>query len=114
VSGAAAWKARFDEHTRMLRTTEEWAKRNGLEYLAEPALRSPTISCIQKGDLEVSGLIAGLKERGHEIGNGYGDLKDKTFRIGHMGDHTDPRLRTMLSAADEVVAGLRGAARAKS
>jgi aspartate aminotransferase-like enzyme len=114
VSGQPAWRARFEEHGRMLRTSEEWAARNGLEYLPVPALRSPTISCIQKGDLDVAALIAGLKERGHEIGNGYGDLKDKTFRIGHMGDHTDARLRTMLSAADEVVAGLRGAARARA
>ncbi len=114
VSGQAAWKARFDEHARMLRTTEKWAARNGLEHLPVPTLRSPTISCIQKGDLDVAALIAGLKERGHEIGNGYGDLKDKTFRIGHMGDHTDARLRTLLSAGDEVVAQLRGAARARA
>jgi aspartate aminotransferase-like enzyme len=112
ASGKAAWTARFEEHQRMLRTTEEWTQRIGLEHLPAPALRSPTISCIQKGDLDVAALIAGLKERGHEIGNGYGDLKDKTFRIGHMGDHTDARLRSMLAAADEVVAGLRGAARA--
>ena len=110
-SGKAAWSARFDEHARMLRTTEEWAARNGLEHLPAPALRSPTISCIRKGDLDVPSLIAGLKEKGHELGNGYGELKDKTFRIGHMGDHTDARLRSMLAAADEVVAALRSSAR---
>jgi aspartate aminotransferase-like enzyme len=113
VSGRAAWTARFEEHARMLRTTEAWAARNGLEHLPAAALRSPTISCIQKGDLDVAALIAGLKEKGHEIGNGYGDLKDKTFRIGHMGDHTDARVKELLALADEVVAGLRSASRTR-
>jgi aspartate aminotransferase-like enzyme len=113
TSGKEAWTARFAAHTRMLRTTEAWAARNGLEHLPAPALRSPTISCIHKGDLDVPALIAGLKERGHELGNGYGDLKDKTFRIGHMGDHTEARLAGMLALADEVVAGLRGGSRTR-
>ncbi|MDZ4771966.1 MAG: aminotransferase class V-fold PLP-dependent enzyme [Planctomycetota bacterium] len=112
-TGAAAWKARFDEHARMVATSEAWAAKHGLKYLAVPALRSPTVSCIEKGDLDVAALIAGLKEKGHEIGNGYGDLKDKTFRIGHMGDHTVPRLQEMLSLLDAVIAGLRKTARAR-
>lgn len=29
---------------------------------------------------------------------GYGDLKGKAFRIGHMGDHTMARLEALLSA----------------
>jgi aspartate aminotransferase-like enzyme len=113
VSGKAAWNARFEEHVRMLRATEAWAERNGLEHLPAAGLRSPTISCIGKGDLDVGALIAGLKEKGHEIGNGYGDLKDKTFRIGHMGDHTEGRVKELLMVADEVVGALRNASRAR-
>jgi aspartate aminotransferase-like enzyme len=33
-------------------------------------------------------------------------LKGKTFRIGHMGDHTDARLAEMLALADEVIAAM--------
>jgi aspartate aminotransferase-like enzyme len=62
---------------------------------------------VKAGALDVAKLIAGLKERGHEIGNGYGDLKGKTFRIGHMGDHTEAGLAEMLALADEVVAAIR-------
>jgi aspartate aminotransferase-like enzyme len=105
--GPAAWRARFDEHVRMQQATEAWAASAGLALLPEPELASPTISCVKAGDLDVARLIAGLKERGHEIGNGYGDLQGKTFRIGHMGDHTEEALREMLEAADDVVAGLR-------
>jgi aspartate aminotransferase-like enzyme len=106
-TGRAAWQARFDEHTRMQQVTEAWAASNGLELLPPPALRSTTISCIRKGDLDVAALIAGLKARGHEIGNGYGELKDQTFRIGHMGDHTEARLAGMLEIADDVIAAQR-------
>jgi len=105
--GHAAWQARFDEHARMQQVTEAWAHSNGLELLPAPEHASPTISCVRAIDLDVPALIAGLKERGHEIGNGYGDLKGKTFRIGHMGDHTEDGLREMLALADDVVATIR-------
>ncbi len=105
--GAAAWRARFDEHVRMQRATDAWARTHGLEMLPAPEHASPTISCVKAGSLDVAKLIAGLKERGHEIGNGYGDLKGKTFRIGHMGDHTHAGLSEMLARADEVVAAIR-------
>ena len=44
-----------------------------------------------------------------ELGNGYGDLKDKTFRIGHMGDHTEAGLQEMLQLADDAIVAVRAA-----
>jgi aspartate aminotransferase-like enzyme len=41
--------------------------------------------------------------RGHQLGEGYGELKRSTFRIGHMGDHTEVTLAQMLSIADDVI-----------
>jgi aspartate aminotransferase-like enzyme len=37
-----------------------------------------------------------LEKGGYCIANGYGPLKDKTFRIGHMGDITIEDTRNML------------------
>jgi aspartate aminotransferase-like enzyme len=105
-SGRAAWLARFAEHARMKARTAAWARSHDLELLPKPEHASPTISCIRAGRVDVAALIAGLKERGHEIGNGYGDLKGKSFRIGHMGDHTDARLSEMLELASDVLAAL--------
>jgi aspartate aminotransferase-like enzyme len=51
-------------------------------------------------------LVAGLAEEDYSISNGYGDLKGKTFRIGHMGDHTLQELEELLAAADKVIARL--------
>ncbi|MFT7678924.1 MAG: aspartate aminotransferase-like enzyme [Planctomycetota bacterium] len=106
LSGAAAWQARFDKHTRMQERTIAWAKGHGLELLPERALASPCISCIRSGDLDVPKFLSGLSKLGFDAGNGYGALKNKTFRIGHMGDHTEAGLEDLLQAADTVLAGL--------
>jgi len=104
-----AWSARFEKHARMQQRTEAWARSQGLEFLPPPELRSPTISCIRSGGLDVTAFLAGMKQRGHELGDGYGELKGKTFRIGHMGDHDEAGLAAMLAIADDVIAGLRSA-----
>ena len=104
LRGAAAWRARFAKHERMKRMAEDWAARHSLEYVPAPALRSATVACIRKGGIEVAKFLSELKKRGHTISNGYGDLKDISFRIGHMGDHTEEDLAALLAACDEVLA----------
>ncbi|MFT5288931.1 MAG: aspartate aminotransferase-like enzyme [Planctomycetota bacterium] len=101
--GADAWGARFERHERMQARTLEWAAGHGLQPFPRRELCAPTVSCIRAGEIDVPALIAGLKQEGHEIGNGYGVLKNKTFRIGHMGDHNEADLEELLSAADRVL-----------
>ncbi|MCP5022214.1 MAG: hypothetical protein GY930_10595, partial [bacterium] len=62
------------------------------------------VACINSGDVDVPTLIKGLGELGFILGNGYGKLKNITFRIGHMGDHTEAGLEDLLNAADKVLA----------
>ncbi|MEW6074348.1 MAG: aminotransferase class V-fold PLP-dependent enzyme [Planctomycetota bacterium] len=107
ATGAAAWRARYDEHERMRAATLRWSAAHDLAPFPAPALSSPTVSCLRAEGIDAAALIAGLKARGHEIGGGYGPLKGRTFRIGHMGDHTEAELSRLLSFADEVLAGSR-------
>jgi len=109
-SGAAAWTARFEKHARMRQRTLDWAAAHGLGPFPAFELSSPTVSCIQAGGLDVAALIDALKKRGHEIGNGYDKLKGKTFRIGHMGDHTEDGLAELLAAMDDVLESARARA----
>ncbi len=44
-----------------------------------------------------------MKKRGFTLGGGYGQWKDTTFRIGHMGDITLDALTAMLDVLDRVV-----------
>jgi aspartate aminotransferase-like enzyme len=39
------------------------------------------------------------------ISNGYGKLKDKTFRIAHMGDATEQDVAELLAAMTEFLGG---------
>ena len=103
LRGRAAWAARFEKHERMQARTVAWAQSHGLEHLPPAAEASPTVSCIQAGKLDAATFVVGLLERGFEISNGYGPLKGKTFRIGHMGDHTEEGLERLLGAADAVL-----------
>jgi aspartate aminotransferase-like enzyme len=43
-----------------------------------------------------------MKVRGFTLGGGYGEWKDSTFRIGHMGDMTLADVNAMLDVLDEV------------
>ncbi len=103
ADAAAAWRARFDVHARMQARTASWAASRGLELLPSPEHASPTVSCVRSESIDTAGLVAGLKERGFEISNGYGELKNRTFRVGHMGDHTEAELEELLAAADDVL-----------
>jgi len=109
LSGSDAWAARFAKHERMRARTHGWAAGHGLPSFPAEQHASPTVSCLRANELDVAGLLAGLAQRGFEISNGYGALKGETFRIGHMGDHTEEGLEELLSAADEVLAGLPAA-----
>jgi len=106
-TSAAAWTARFEKHEHMRARTLQWALGHGLDPFPPEPLSSPTVSCIQAGGLDVAKLIDALKKRGHEIGNGYDKLKGLTFRIGHMGDHTEDGLDELLHAMDEVLDSVR-------
>ena len=90
----------------MQQRTERWAQKHGLALIPAPEHRSWTVACIKQGAFDVARLLAEVKQRGHTISNGYGDLKDISFRIGHMGDHTEAELESLLAAADEALAAL--------
>lgn len=95
--------ARFDRHTAMAERVRDWARQNFSLY-SDPAHLSNTVTCIDntKG-ISVSELNKRLGERGYMISNGYGALKEKTFRIAHMADTTMEELEALLTAMDDVI-----------
>jgi predicted phosphoserine aminotransferase len=95
-------EARFARHAAMAEMAQKWAISRGLDLYAPEGYRSKTVTTIDntKG-IDVSKLNAFLSERGMRIANGYGPLKGKTFRIGHMGELTPSDVEELLSAMDE-------------
>ncbi|MFO7300135.1 MAG: alanine--glyoxylate aminotransferase family protein [Actinomycetes bacterium] len=95
-------EARWERHRRMQALTVEWAEGTGLGVFAVPEGRSPTVTCVNHP--EPKRVVSAMAERGWTIGGGYGKIQDRTFRIGHMGDHTVDGLKALLAELDEVVA----------
>ena len=75
----------------------------GLTMFPEEGYESPTINCINSPD-HMSGNEVYEKMRDYdiEIAAGYGDISEKTFRIGNMGYITMGEIDEMLEALNEV------------
>jgi aspartate aminotransferase-like enzyme len=71
----------------MAEMVRAWGQRAGFEFLAPAGYRSPTLTVFRNNlGVDFKAMNGFLRKRGMEIANGYGKLKDKTFRIAHMGD----------------------------
>jgi len=62
---------------------------------------STTVSALRPSK-SADSIRSEMKKRGFTIGGGYGEWKDSTFRIGHMGDITIDALNAMLAVLGEV------------
>lgn len=99
-------EARWARHAAMAARVREWAAaREGYGILAPAGSRADTVTAVTVPEGRSGKAIADLVEKaGYVIGAGYGKLKDRTFRIGHMGDHTVRGLEGCLAAIDRVLA----------
>jgi aspartate aminotransferase-like enzyme len=78
---------RYKRHAEMAKIVRDWAEHEGFKILPAVAHRSQTLTVVwNTRNMSVSDLNKYLGEKGFVIANGYGDLKDKTFRIAHMAD----------------------------
>jgi predicted phosphoserine aminotransferase len=104
---AEGLKQRFARQKEMADYTRGWAEEN-FGLFAEDGYRSQTLTTVTntKG-ISVVELNQELGKHGVVIANGYGKLKEKTFRISHMGDLTLTDIKQLLSWIDEIV-GSRG------
>jgi aspartate aminotransferase-like enzyme len=86
-----------------------WCERHGLSVVAAEGQRSPTVTAIRL-PAGVTGpkMAAEVAKHGYVVGSGYGGLKETTFRIGHMGDHTLEGVRGCLQACGVALKSLRG------
>jgi aspartate aminotransferase-like enzyme len=96
-------KNRYQRHLEMAKFTREWANRY-FKVFPEPGYESVTLTTIANTrSISVKDLNAALGERGMQISNGYGDLKEKTFRIAHMGDLTMADMKDVTAAMTDIL-----------
>lgn len=94
---------RFERHRQMrdisIQRSSKYAR-----LASDPAFASVTVSALEPSTFDAETIRYRMKERGFTIGAGYGQWKEKTFRIGHMGDIPVDSLEKMLDVLDEVTA----------
>jgi len=94
---------RFNRHKEMADYVRTWAKKN-FELFSEEEYASNTVTAVKNTkEISVKDLNSKLAERGFTISNGYGDLKEKTFRIAHMGDITLAEVKELLENIDDIL-----------
>jgi aspartate aminotransferase-like enzyme len=92
----------YQRHQKMADYTQKWAKKH-FAMFPEPGYESITVTCIQNTQgKNVQELNSKLGEKGFMISNGYGKLKEKTFRIGHMGEWTPAGIKKVLAFINEI------------
>jgi aspartate aminotransferase-like enzyme len=111
--GREGIERRWERHVAMRDATVEWvngvARRRGIDIgvVAAEGARSPTVTAISlpKG-MPSRDLLDAVVARGYTLGSGYGQLRETTVRIGHMGDHTLEGLKRCLHACETAIAEL--------
>ena len=101
---------RWSRHRAMAARTQEWITKisdetgRKLNNIAPLGSQSPTVSAIKlPQDLSAEVFTPAVAKKGIIVGNGYGKLKNATFRIGHMGDHTVETIERCLAACSAVL-----------
>ena len=96
---------RWARHEEMAQFIRNWATEHGWNMFPSEELCSNTVSCIARGNgPDFVPALDALKEQGFLLSNGYGDLKGKTFRIGHMGEHSMKCMRKITDLMNEALA----------
>ncbi|TKX76084.1 alanine--glyoxylate aminotransferase family protein [Halorubrum sp. GN11_10-6_MGM] len=103
---AEGHRARDERHRDMMEYVHDWAGEH-FAMFPEEGYESQTVACIENTQgIDVAGTIEEVSEEyDMAFSNGYGDLGEETFRIGHMGEHTVESVKELTDAIEDV-AGL--------
>ncbi|WP_305042952.1 pyridoxal-phosphate-dependent aminotransferase family protein [Geoalkalibacter sp.] len=101
---AEGLEQRYARHARMAEATRSWVRAQGFSLFAAEGARSQTLTCARndgRTDLEALKKLAAA--RGYAIDNGYGKIKNLTFRIAHMADMTLADLEELFPLLEELL-----------
>lgn len=95
---------RFNRHLEMAKVVREWGKKYFELFPEKDELLSNTLTTIKNTrGISVADLNKELGKRGFAISNGYGDLKEKTFRIAHMADCQMEDIKELLDNIEDIL-----------
>ena len=94
---------RWARHKEMAHFVQDWARKYFKLYSDERYLSCTVTNVENNRGISVADLNKALGERGAMISNGYGDLKEKCFRIAHMGDLTLDDLKWLTAQIEDIL-----------
>ena len=95
---------RLDLYLARSRKIKKGIESFGLSLFPEKGYESPTVSCINTTDKPTGLEIYNkMREKGYELAKGYGEVKDRTFRIGNMGYITMEDIDSMLDTLGQIL-----------
>jgi aspartate aminotransferase-like enzyme len=94
---------RFARHIRMAEMVRAWARKHWDLYGDQRYLSNTVTNITNTRGIVVGDLNKELGKRGAMISNGYSDLKEKCFRIGHMGDLQEADIEWLLGQIDDIL-----------
>ena len=95
---------RFARHAAMSKRVQDWGAKNGMEPVAKAAYRSKTVVTMRNSlNWDISALNKFLQTKGMRIANGYGKLKDLSYRVATMGETSLADVDMLLAAMDEFI-----------
>jgi aspartate aminotransferase-like enzyme len=100
---------RYRRHLRMAEATRQWVLDRGFTLFPDPGYCSVTLTCARNdGRTDLEQLKKLAADRGYAIDNGYGKIKNETFRIAHMGDYTMEDMEELFHLLEELLPRVRG------
>lgn len=100
-------EARWRRHQTLREMTLERLPAFGELACESAEISSPTVTCVRPIGSTPDEILHRMRARGFVLGSGYGEWKEETFRIGHMGDIAIEDFGAMLDALTEVSAAAR-------
>jgi aspartate aminotransferase-like enzyme len=94
---------RWARHKEMAAYVQDWAREH-FGLFSDERYLSPTVTNVKNTrGISVADLNDQLALRGAQISNGYGPLKEKCFRIAHMGDLTLTDLKWLTDQIEDIL-----------
>jgi aspartate aminotransferase-like enzyme len=104
INGKGGKKWYFDLYRKRNRKIRRGIEKLGLSTYPAKGSESPTVSCINApGKMGGPDVYKAMRGKGYELAQGYGSLKDSTFRVGNMGWIPSKSIDDMLAALAQVV-----------
>lgn len=103
ILNAEGIENRFQRHLDMAEIVRDWGRDKFQLFGNEHHLSRTVTTIANTRNINVADLNNELKREGMMISNGYGELKEKTFRIAHMGDTQIDEINELLNNINHIL-----------